>query len=85
MYNATVGTPKQAHSSVTVPVEAIAMVAALDFGARARAMVAWLNVSAASGKLFARKFDVDRDAEILDLIDQELLSPPSREGVAPVV
>ena len=40
---------------------------------------------AASGKLFARKFDVDRDAEILDLIDQELLSPPSREGVAPVV
>ena len=28
---------------------------------------------AASGKLFARKFDVARDAEILDRIDRELL------------
>ena len=37
---------------------------------------------AASGKLFARKFDVEHDAEILDLIDRELLA---QEGVAPVV
>jgi hypothetical protein len=28
---------------------------------------------AASGKLFARKFDVERDEEILDVIDSELL------------
>lgn len=32
---------------------------------------------AASGKLFARKFDVEYDAEIFELIDQELLTPGS--------
>jgi hypothetical protein len=31
----------------------------------------------ASGKLFARKFDVECDAEIFELIDRELLAPPS--------
>ena len=37
---------------------------------------------AGSGKLFARKFDVDEDAEILDLIDRELLATP-REASQP--
>src|SRR5207237_4189523 len=32
---------------------------------------------AASEKLFARKFDLDADAEILDRIDRELLTPRS--------
>jgi hypothetical protein len=32
---------------------------------------------AASGKLFARKFDVEHDAEILDLIDRQLLGQAS--------
>ena len=36
---------------------------------------------AGSGKLFARKFDTEVDAEILDLIDDELLSPKNEPAV----
>ena len=35
---------------------------------------------AASGKSFARKFDTEVDAEILDLIDEELLGQASSDS-----
>ena len=40
--------------------------------------VADANKLAHSHKLFARKFDINQDAEILDLIDQSLLSPKTK-------
>lgn len=43
--------------------------------------VADANKLAHSHKLFARKFDINQDAEILDLIDQSLLSPKTKTSL----